>query len=62
MKRERLTVEEINSAARQEGLSTLKGVDMIILETTGEIAIIEKITNLKKTNFEDVVSFKTPLG
>lgn len=54
MKKERITVEEIYSAARQKGLSTLDGIDMIILETTGDIAIIEEITNRKKTTFEDV--------
>lgn len=54
MKKERITVEEIYNAARQKGISTLDEVDMIILETTGEISIIEKITSLKKTTFEDV--------
>ncbi|MBC6993930.1 DUF421 domain-containing protein [Neolewinella lacunae] len=42
MKKERLTKEEIYSAARQQGFSTLDGVDMIILETTGDVAIIKK--------------------
>jgi|GEM_PF-4931904 len=37
MKKERITVEEIYSAARQKGISTLDGIDMIILETTGDI-------------------------
>jgi uncharacterized membrane protein YcaP (DUF421 family) len=54
MKKERITVEEIYSTTRQKGFSTLDGIDMIIFETTGEIAIIEKITNGKKTTFEDV--------
>lgn len=54
MKKERITVEEIYSAARQKGISNLDGIEMIILETTGDISIIEKITNLKKTSFEDV--------
>lgn len=54
MKKERITIEEIHSAARQKGISTLDGIDMIILETTGDIAIIEKITNRKDTTIEDV--------
>lgn len=54
MKKERITVEEIYSAARQKGISTLDGIDMIILETTGDMAIIEKITDRKETTFEDV--------
>lgn len=54
MKKERITSEEVYSAARQNGYSTLDGIDIIILETTGEIAIIEKITNHTETTFQDV--------
>ncbi len=54
MRKERITVEEIYSAARQKGFSTLEGVDMIILETTGDIAIIEEIRNNKETTYDDV--------
>lgn len=54
MKKERITVEEIYSTARQNGFSTLEGIDIIILETTGDIAIIEKMINHKKTTFKNV--------
>lgn len=54
MKKERITIEEIHSAARQNGFSTLEDIDMIILETTGDIAIIEKVMNRKETTLEDV--------
>ncbi|MEB2777832.1 DUF421 domain-containing protein [Algoriphagus sp. D3-2-R+10] len=54
MKKERITVEEIYSAARQKGLSTLDGIDMIIFETTGDISIIEKITDNTETTYQDV--------
>ncbi len=54
MKKERIAVEEIYSATRQKGFSSLNGIDMIIFETTGEIAIIEKVTNRENTTFEDV--------
>jgi uncharacterized membrane protein YcaP (DUF421 family) len=54
MKRERITVEEIYSAGRQRGISTLDEIDMIILETTGEITIIERITNHEKATFENI--------
>lgn len=54
MKKERLTEEEIYSAARIQGLSSLDGVDMIILETTGDIAFIEKIVIGEKSTFEGV--------
>lgn len=54
MKKERITEEEIYSAARKEGISSLDDIDMIILETTGDMTIIEKITIGKKTTFQDV--------
>lgn len=54
MKKERITVEEINSAARKNGFSSLEKIDIIILETTGDIAIIEKISTQNKTTFKDV--------
>lgn len=54
MKKERLSIENIKSEARQKGYSTLDGIDVIILETTGDIAIIEKIDNHAKTIFENV--------
>lgn len=55
MKKERITVEEIYSAARQKGLSALDGIDMIILETTGDISIIETIVHSKETTYYDVI-------
>ena len=54
MKKERITVEEIYSAARKKGISTTDGIDMIIFETTGDISIIEKITSRNETTFNDV--------
>ena len=54
MKKERITVQEIHSAARQYGLSTLDNIDMIIFETTGELAIIKKISDREHSTFEDV--------
>lgn len=54
MKKERITVEEVFSAARQGGFSTLDNIDIIVLETTGDMAIIEKISNHEKSTFEDL--------
>lgn len=54
MKIERITVEEIYSAARQQGISTLESIDMIILETTGDMAIIKKPAKPGETIFENV--------
>lgn len=54
MKKERLTVEEIYSAARQKGISSLDEIDMIILETTGEITVIEQVTSQNTPTYTDV--------
>lgn len=54
MKKERITVEEVYSAARKKGFSTLNGIDIIILETTGDISIIKNITQHTETTFKDV--------
>jgi uncharacterized membrane protein YcaP (DUF421 family) len=54
MKRERITIEEIYNASRQKGISTLDEIDMIILETTGEVTIIETITKGNKPTYDDV--------
>ncbi|MFW5873015.1 MAG: DUF421 domain-containing protein [bacterium] len=54
MKRERITVKEIFNASRQKGISTLEEIEMIILETTGDITIIEKITGRNKHTFQDI--------
>ena len=59
MKKERISTEGIKSAARQKGISSLEEIDIVILETTGDITIIEKISNNKKTTYDDVkLSYK----
>jgi uncharacterized membrane protein YcaP (DUF421 family) len=42
MKKQRITVEEVFNASRQKGISQLENVDLIILETTGDISFIKK--------------------
>jgi uncharacterized membrane protein YcaP (DUF421 family) len=55
MKKERITVEEIYSAARQKGFSNLDNIDMIVFETTGDFSIVEKLKEEgDKSSFEDV--------
>ena len=58
MKKERVTEEEIYSTARQSGHATLEDIDMIILETTGDVSIIEKVVN-NNDNIFDGVKLKT---
>lgn len=42
MKRERITIEEIYMKARASGITNLNEVEVIVLETTGDITIILK--------------------
>ena len=42
-KKERITIEEIFVAARKKGISQLKDVDVIVLETTGDITVMPEI-------------------
>lgn len=56
-KRERITIEEIHVAARKKGITELKDIDAIILETTGDITIIPKIESI---DVETLTSVKTP--
>ncbi len=43
MKRERITIEEIYMKARAGGLTNLNEIEVIVLETTGDITIISKL-------------------
>ncbi len=47
MKRERITIEEIYMKARASGIADLNEIEVIVLETTGDITIISK---LEKSN------------
>ncbi|MEX2591722.1 MAG: YetF domain-containing protein [Anditalea sp.] len=44
LKKERITIEEVNVAARKKGISQLKDIDVVVLETTGDITVIPKLT------------------
>jgi uncharacterized membrane protein YcaP (DUF421 family) len=56
-KKERITIDEIHVAARKKGLTQLKEIDAIILETTGELTIIPK---LDTTDVETLKSVEIP--
>lgn len=57
LKKERLTIEEIYMAARKKGITELKNIDVIVLETTGDITIIPKITTNKAETMNDVKNY-----
>jgi uncharacterized membrane protein YcaP (DUF421 family) len=42
LERNRITLEEVRAAARQEGIGSLDGVEWAVLETSGRISFIEK--------------------
>ncbi len=45
MKKERVTREEVYAKAREEGFSSIKDVDAVVLETDGSLTIISDICN-----------------
>lgn len=48
MVKQRISREEINKAVREGGFHSFEGVEMIILETTGDLSVIGK----KETSFD----------
>ncbi len=55
VKKERVTLEELNMAARICGAATLRKIDIIILETTGKITVIPRFQSADKDTLEDVI-------
>ncbi|MBA2500314.1 MAG: DUF421 domain-containing protein [Chitinophagaceae bacterium] len=43
MKKERITIEELYVAARRKGIAEIKDIDIVILETTGDITLLPKM-------------------
>jgi uncharacterized membrane protein YcaP (DUF421 family) len=58
LKRERITTEEVWAKAREKGYSSLKGIDAMILETTGEITIVSQIDDENVSTLELVKNFE----
>jgi len=56
MKKERVTIEEMYVAARKKGFTTLKDIDAIILETTGDLNVIASMKEDKQT-MKDLSNF-----
>jgi uncharacterized membrane protein YcaP (DUF421 family) len=56
MKKQRITIEEIYNASRQKDFSKLDNVDVIILEATGDITIIQNSGEGKIDTLTDVKS------
>jgi uncharacterized membrane protein YcaP (DUF421 family) len=45
MKKERITLEAINVAARTRGITNLHDIEVVVLETTGDLTVIEKMNS-----------------
>ncbi|MEO6290346.1 MAG: YetF domain-containing protein [Ginsengibacter sp.] len=54
MRTQRITIEEVYVVARKQGIEELKNVDVIILETTGDITIIQHIQNQHPLTLENI--------
>ena len=57
MKKERITIEEIYMAAREKGITELQDIDVIVLETTGDITIIPKMATTKAETMKNVENY-----
>ncbi|SIT84652.1 DUF421 domain-containing protein [Pontibacter indicus] len=57
LKRERITIEEINSAARNGGQEDLSVIDAMILESTGEITVIPTLKSNRLSTVKDAGNF-----
>lgn len=55
VKKERVTLEDLHLAARSNGASSLKDIEVIILETTGKITVIPTIRSAEEDALENVV-------
>ena len=57
LKQERVTIEEINSAARNKGQEDLSKIDVMILESTGEITVIPTLNSDSPNALKDAENF-----
>lgn len=58
LKRERITLEEIHMAARKKGIIDLHQIGLIVLETTGDITIIEDLDKPHIDTLNDIENYK----
>lgn len=54
LKRERITINVINSVARKNGFENLAAIDAMVLETTGEITVISHFASLDAETMANV--------
>ena len=54
LKEERITLDELNMAVRNQGISDISKVEVLILETTGDISIIASVEGDKTGTYEGI--------
>ena len=54
LKKERITIQEIYLTARKKGITKLDDINIVILETTGDLTIIQNSGNLNQETLQDV--------
>jgi uncharacterized membrane protein YcaP (DUF421 family) len=54
LKSERITIEELYMSARQKGIEDLSQIDVIVLETTGDITIMPSVERVEAQTLQDV--------
>ncbi len=54
MRKERVTEEEILAALREKGISDAKGVEAVVLETEGNLSVIQKASNPSQSTMQNV--------
>lgn len=54
LKRERITIEELYMSARQKGIEDLSQIDVIVLETTGDMTIMPSVKDTEAQTLSDV--------
>jgi uncharacterized membrane protein YcaP (DUF421 family) len=54
LKSERITLEELYMSARQKGIEDLSEIDVIILETTGDMTIMPSVKTIEAQTLNDV--------
>lgn len=57
MKKERITIEEVKMAARKHGIVDLSQVEVMVLETTGDISIIKSREGAASGTLDDIHNF-----
>lgn len=54
LKKERITIEDLYAAARIKGIGSLQDIDVIVLETTGDITVMPNATLHEAQTLTDV--------